>query len=873
MSSHAARIALGGAVGTAASPPAPSRVRRPTTTTRGALLPSRVVVAAAAAAGGGGTRARRGLGRASRLPAPRSRPASSPRRSSSSPPRASSSSSGVSWDDSRDHSASLQGANGAGPEKFVEMFRQASPYIVAHQGSVVVIVIPGAVMRGTARGAEDEGDENAASSKYSSSSSRNAALEGIVQDVGLLHSLGVRVVLVLGSTEQIDEMSATRNIPTEIVDGYRITDRDALEVAMEAAGRNNVLVQALFSRGVNVAVARKHGENSANTGGNGGFAPGGFRDYSRYESALDALGAPGGFFAAGGSSPNSYSPGGGGGFNNGFGFNGFNGFGFEPGGSSPGGSSPGGGRRSTPTAVSGNFITAKRRGVVGGVDYLYTGDVVSVDAAAIRARLAMGDVVLLSSLGFNAAGEVLNCQCYDVAVSAAIDLGADKLVGYVDSDDMPREKGGTGGGARGDVMKYMPLGVAEAYIAGAAEPPSDSDSEGGASSSSPTMSPWSDAVHRAVASDLSNDGAFSWLDPAWSFFQETTVAANENENPAAGSDDDRGGDGPSSSARESFMTRGLFSRLASRGGNAANTTAEERFPEERASGPGPGPGPGPGSSSSSSSGSFYASSSGSSTPWRRLTERGLRWRVDGCPQEVCAAVFACKAGVRRAHLLDWTVPGALLLELYTFDGVGSMVSRDRYEGTRVARPGDWAHIKSILEPLAREGVTVAVDDAALIDEVTRGVFHVVERDGKIIACAALRKYRDRDRDADATSGVTAEVGSFAVRVGYRNEGRGDQLLSYLERTALRAGVTRLFLLTTRTADWFVERGFIFAGEAKGHPLLPAGKVVKEGRGSQLYIRALVGEPKEEAKEKKAKVKEEKEEAEAKEAKEAKETAE
>jgi amino-acid N-acetyltransferase len=236
--------------------------------------------------------------------------------------------------------------------------------------------------------------------------------------------------------------------------------------------------------------------------------------------------------------------------------------------------------------------------------------------------------------------------------------------------------------------------------------------------------------------------------------------------------------------------------------------------------------------------------------------------------------------------LDWTVPGALLLELYTFDGVGSMVSRDRYEGTRAARPGDWAHIKSILEPLAREGVTVAVDDAALIDEVTRGVFHVVERDGKIIACAALRKYRDRDdaarspgAEADggpATSAsssarrVTAEVGSFAVRVGYRNEGRGDQLLSYLERTALRAGVTRLFLLTTRTADWFVERGFIFAGEAKGHPLLPAGKVVKEGRGSQLYIRALVDEAKEEAKEAKAKAKEEAEEAEAKEAEEAKE---
>ena len=79
---------------------------------------------------------------------------------------------------------------------------------------------------------------------------------------------------------------------------------------------------------------------------------------------------------------------------------------------------------------------------------------------------------------------------------------------------------------------------------------------------------------------------------------------------------------------------------------------------------------------------------------------------------MCAAVFSCKAGVRRAHLVDYSVPGALLLELYTFDGIGAMVSRDRYEGTRPAKPGDWIHIKTILEPLAAEGTTVAVSDDA-----------------------------------------------------------------------------------------------------------------------------------------------------------------
>jgi hypothetical protein len=135
-------------------------------------------------------------------------------------------------------------------------------------------------------------------------------------------------------------------------------------------------------RGINVAVTRKHGESNGARG---------------YEAAPGAMGDGGG-------------GGGGGGYPGGGGVEGFAGFG----GSRSGGQGP--------TAVSGNFIQAKRRGVVNGVDFLYTGDVVSVDVSGVRLRLAQGDVVLLSSLGFNAAGEVLNCQCYDVAVSVAIDI-------------------------------------------------------------------------------------------------------------------------------------------------------------------------------------------------------------------------------------------------------------------------------------------------------------------------------------------------------------------------------------------------------------------------------------------------------------------
>ena len=119
---------------------------------------------------------------------------------------------------------------------------------------------------------------------------------------------------------------------------------------------------------------------------------------------------------------------------------------------------------------------------------------------------------------------------------------------------------------------------------------------------------------------------------------------------------------------------------------------------------------------------------------------------------------------------------------------------------------------------------------------------MMERDGKVIACAALRRYECRPGEAEAAeceeTWPVAEVAAFAVRPGYRNEGRGDQLLEYLEREARRENNEKLFLLTTRTADWFTARGFTHAGAAEKSPLLPPGKKTLPGRNSQLYVRTL-----------------------------------
>ncbi len=159
------------------------------------------------------------------------------------------------------------------------------------------------------------------------------------------------------------------------------------------------------------------------------------------------------------------------------------------------------------------------------------------------------------------------------------------------------------------------------------------------------------------------------------------------------------------------------------------------------------------------------------------------------------AIAACRNGVSRAHLLDRRIRGAVLLEMYTRDGVGTMVYADPYDATRTATIEDVGGILELIEPLEREGSLVRRSRQKLEGEIGR--FIVVERDGTIIACAALYPY----------PGELGELACLAVRDDYRRGRRGDGLLDAVEARARSEGLHQLFVLTTRAAHWFVERGF------------------------------------------------------------------
>lgn len=161
-----------------------------------------------------------------------------------------------------------------------------------------------------------------------------------------------------------------------------------------------------------------------------------------------------------------------------------------------------------------------------------------------------------------------------------------------------------------------------------------------------------------------------------------------------------------------------------------------------------------------------------------------------------AACDACSRGVLRAHILDYQSNGVLLRELFTRDGVGTMINADDYEQVRQANLYDVNGIMELIQPMEEQGILVRRSRELLETEID--YFTVDVRDGAIIGCAALYPFPEDE---------AGELSCFAVRSDYRRFGRGDTLLSVIERKARQAGFKRLFVLTTQTSHWFIERGF------------------------------------------------------------------
>jgi amino-acid N-acetyltransferase len=188
-------------------------------------------------------------------------------------------------------------------------------------------------------------------------------------------------------------------------------------------------------------------------------------------------------------------------------------------------------------------------------------------------------------------------------------------------------------------------------------------------------------------------------------------------------------------------------------------------------------------------------------------------------------VKACSHGVKRAHLISRHVDGALLIELFTHHGIGTMVTPESPESIRVATLEDVPGILQILEPLEQQGILVKRSREQLEHDI--GQFFVIEADGNILGCAALYPFAEQK---------TAELAALAVNPFYRDGGRGERLLAYAEQRAKAMGLKSVFVLSTRTTHWFLERGFAETDPAR----LPEKKAAlyNYDRRSKVFTKEL-----------------------------------
>ncbi|HII2833359.1 amino-acid N-acetyltransferase [Escherichia coli] len=160
------------------------------------------------------------------------------------------------------------------------------------------------------------------------------------------------------------------------------------------------------------------------------------------------------------------------------------------------------------------------------------------------------------------------------------------------------------------------------------------------------------------------------------------------------------------------------------------------------------------------------------------------------------AVKACRSGVRRCHLISYQEDGALLQELFSRDGIGTQIVMESAEQIRRATINDIGGILELIRPLEQQGILVRRSREQLEMEIDK--FTIIQRDNTTIACAALYPFPEEK---------IGEMACVAVHPDYRSSSLGEVLLERIAAQAKQSGLSKLFVLTTRSIHWFQERGF------------------------------------------------------------------
>ncbi len=188
-------------------------------------------------------------------------------------------------------------------------------------------------------------------------------------------------------------------------------------------------------------------------------------------------------------------------------------------------------------------------------------------------------------------------------------------------------------------------------------------------------------------------------------------------------------------------------------------------------------------------------------------------------------VAACEGGVERSHILPFSVDGSILMEVFTHDGIGTMVVDEKLESLREATSDDVSGVIQLIEPFERDGTLVRRERTEIERDIAN--YTVIEHDGVIFGCAALYPYPEAR---------TGEMAALTVSPDVQSQGDGERILKRIEQRARALDLDSIFVLTTRTMHWFIKRGF----EATDPDWLPEARKRKYNwdRRSQVLVKKL-----------------------------------
>jgi amino-acid N-acetyltransferase len=191
------------------------------------------------------------------------------------------------------------------------------------------------------------------------------------------------------------------------------------------------------------------------------------------------------------------------------------------------------------------------------------------------------------------------------------------------------------------------------------------------------------------------------------------------------------------------------------------------------------------------------------------------------------AAAACKAGVPRVHIINGKVDEGLLAEVFSNDGIGTLIYANEYQQIRAAKKKDVRAIQ-LLTKQAVESDELVKRSRGMIEK-SLGDYYIFETDKNPVACVALHVYPEQSK---------GELACLYVNPLHENQGIGRKLIQFVENKAREMGLAELLVLSTQAFTYFQSKGGFAEGTPDDLPPARREKYEQSGRNSKVLVKKL-----------------------------------